>query len=255
MFDPQRLLGTLLNTGVSSSSSNFLTRSLGVPGGAAGLALLGGLAVGAFEHFSQKRQQAPTLPGSAGMPPPQAPPSLGSTSISAATPPPPPPGGLNTAAVPPPPPATLPPLPVATETAPPPIPTESVPSPSETDIGNANQQATILIRAMISAAKADGVIDADERQKILDRLADASLEEQNFVLTEMEKPLDLDALLSDIQTAKLEATQVYTASLLAIELDTSAEVKYLKALSRGLGIAQVTVNDIHRQIGAVQIFA
>ena len=73
MFDPQHLLGTLLNTGTASSSSNFLTRNLGnlgIPGGAAGaagLALLGGVAVGAFEHFSQRRQAV--SPGTTGISP------------------------------------------------------------------------------------------------------------------------------------------------------------------------------------------
>ena len=108
---------------------------------------------------------------------------------------------------------------------------------------------------MISAAKADGVIDDDERQRVLQRLAEASDEERAFVLAEMEKPLDLDTLLAEVQASHMEATQIYTASLLAIDLDTTAEVKYLKRLARGLDMATTTVNDIHRQLGAVQIFA
>jgi uncharacterized membrane protein YebE (DUF533 family) len=107
---------------------------------------------------------------------------------------------------------------------------------------------------MISAAKADGLIDADEKERILARLENASEEERAFVAAEMEKPLDLDALLTEVDGPAM-AVQIYTASLLAITLDTTAEVKYLKELARRLGLDEATVNGIHKQAGVIQIYA
>lgn len=107
---------------------------------------------------------------------------------------------------------------------------------------------------MISAAKADGVIDDSERQRILERLASASDEERAFVAEEMAKPLDLDALIAEVNEPMI-AVEVYTASILAIDLDTTAEVKYLKQLARGVGLDAATVNGIHDQAGVIRIYA
>lgn len=117
-----------------------------------------------------------------------------------------------------------------------------------------NKLALTLIRAMIAAAKADGEIDPEERRRILERLSEVSEEERAFLEVEMEKPLDLDELITEVSGAET-AAEVYTVSLLAIDLDTSAEVKHLKKLARGLGLSEATVNQIHDRAGVVRIFA
>jgi len=248
MFDPQRLLSSLLHSQVSSPARtlNRLASGTGMTSGKLGaLALLGGVAAGAFEHFSQQRQSMPA--GGASQP------QLG-TSNAPSSPglPPPPPGGGSIQATPPP-----PPLPSQTTDFPPPPPgavaTATPPPPPPGS--NHNETATLLIRAMIGAAKADGIIDDAERQRILDRLQDASPEERAFVEAEMQKPLNLDEWLTNIPADPNLAAQIYTASLLAIELDTSAEVKYFKALARRLNLDAPAVNRIHDQLGVIRIFA
>lgn len=57
--------------------------------------------------------------------------------------------------------------------------------------------ARLMIRAMIMAAKADGVIDARERGMIEAHLTEATPEERAFVAAEMEKPVDVLALARD----------------------------------------------------------
>ncbi|MGK0271080.1 MAG: uncharacterized membrane protein YebE (DUF533 family) [Cocleimonas sp.] len=52
------------------------------------------------------------------------------------------------------------------------------------------EQAEILLKAMLSAAKADGVIDEEEKRKITEHLGDVSDEDANFVRQELEAPLD-----------------------------------------------------------------
>ncbi len=92
-----------------------------------------------------------------------------------------------------------------------------------------------IIRAMIAAAKADGHIDAAEQQKIFSRLDsfDLDTEEKAFVMDELRKPLDIDAVVAAAKTPEL-AVEIYTASVLAIDPDDPAEQAYLAMLASRL---------------------
>jgi uncharacterized membrane protein YebE (DUF533 family) len=92
-----------------------------------------------------------------------------------------------------------------------------------------------ILRAMISAAKADGHIDADEQQKIFAKLDDLALdvEAKAWVMDELRRPLDIDAVVQGA-TSPEAATAIYTASLLAIEPDDPAEQAYLGMLAARL---------------------
>lgn len=114
-----------------------------------------------------------------------------------------------------------------------------------TDATEAN--ARLMIRAMIQAAKADGVIDAAERQTILDHLTEASDDEIAFVQAEMDAPVDAMALAND--TAAHARAQVYSAALMAIKVDTPAEQAFLAQLAQGLGLEEATVAGIHASMG------
>jgi uncharacterized membrane protein YebE (DUF533 family) len=115
-----------------------------------------------------------------------------------------------------------------------------------------NEQALILIRAMINAAKADGQIDAQEQQNIVGKLADVNPQEEAFIKEEMAKPLNLDFLS---QVAQDMAVNVYMMSLMAINLDTQAEVQYMQQLAQALGLDPQTVNGIHQQLGVTPLYA
>lgn len=115
----------------------------------------------------------------------------------------------------------------------------------------ADQQALVLVRAMINAAKADGQIDVDEQQKITAKLSEVGQEELEFVQAELAKPLNFD-FFADITTHI--APQVYAVSLMAINLDTPAESSYLQQLAQGLGLDAKTVNAIHAQLGLPPLF-
>ncbi len=213
MFDPERLLGKLLGKALNPKTSRSKRHSLGLPGGAGGwVGLLGGVAMAAMEHYNQQSKSTAVT-----QPPPRESTSVAATSVA------------TDAAPPPPPPPTAAPI----------------PSP----MMDTNRLALALIRAMIAAAKADGAIDAEERRRILERLGDASAEELAFVEAEMAKPLDLDELLADIPGPQA-AVEVYTVSLLAIELDTQAEAGYLRDLAWRLNLPRNTVEQLHRQLGA-----
>lgn len=107
--------------------------------------------------------------------------------------------------------------------------------------------ARLMIRAMIQAARADGEIDADERQVILDALGDATEEEMQFVLDEMQAPVDPAALAAD--AAEGMGAQVYAAALMAIVVDTTAEREFLARLAASLNLSPQTVARLHEAQG------
>lgn len=118
----------------------------------------------------------------------------------------------------------------------------------------AKETAALMLRAMIQAAKCDGGIDEAERAKILDTVGDdADAEDIAFVQEQLAAPVDVDALAAD--TPAPLRTQVYSASLMAIRLDTQPEAEYLDALARAMDLDQPTVNALHMQMGVQPLYS
>lgn len=109
------------------------------------------------------------------------------------------------------------------------------------------RKATLILRAMIEAAKADGQIDQAEVDRIGGKLNE-NPEARDFVVQEMRRPLDIAGLCAGVADAH-EAVEVYAASLMAIEVDTQAEQDYLAQLAEGLGLSAELVGRIHQQLG------
>lgn len=113
------------------------------------------------------------------------------------------------------------------------------------------EQAKILLKAMINAAKADGHMDDEEQAKIVKHIGDVTEEEIEFVRNEMVAPLDLQGV---IDSAKGIEAEVYLSSLMTINLDSQEEAHYLDKLAKGLGISQAAVNDFHEKLGAPKLY-
>jgi len=216
MFNPEKLLGGMLRSGMRGRGVGSL-----VSGGAA-LGLLG-VAMEAVEHYMNK-PQAGSQNGSTAVPPPA--PGAGSAPRRAGGGPPPPPSGGRV--IPPPPPG----------------------SAADMEKNTPQADAVLLIRAMIAAANADGVIDAQERGQILEKLktVDLSKEEHQFVVNELLVPQEVQSIVEGVRSPEM-AHQVYAASLLAITVDTQAEQQYLSNLAERLGLDAGTINSIHQQLG------
>lgn len=107
--------------------------------------------------------------------------------------------------------------------------------------------AKLMIRAMIQAAKADGTVDAEERKAILDHLQDATDEEIAFVDAELAAPVDVAALAQDTGTQMRD--QVYSAALMAIQADSEPEQKYLRHLAQALGLSDADRDKLHLAMG------
>lgn len=113
--------------------------------------------------------------------------------------------------------------------------------------------ALVLVRAMIAAARADGRVDDAERGHIADRLRLAGYdgEARDFLLAELEKPVDVDALVARVRTDAQKA-ELYTASRLAIEPDTAAERGYLDDLADRLRLPGPLIEHIEQTVAEVK---
>jgi uncharacterized membrane protein YebE (DUF533 family) len=137
-----------------------------------------------------------------------------------------------------------------------------LPPPSETpfDPHSAPQGeaefALTLVRAMICAAKADGHIDDEERLRIADKLRTSGLDpdSEKFLLAELDKPLELDALVAAART-EAQRAELYTASRLAIDPNTRAERGYLDLLAGRLKLPDALVDNIEATVAEVKVSA
>jgi uncharacterized membrane protein YebE (DUF533 family) len=108
-----------------------------------------------------------------------------------------------------------------------------------------NDSATLYIRAMISAAAADGRIDPKEHERIMGGLkqAGAGAEAEQFFAQELNNPASIDELVAGVKTQE-EAVQLFTAARIAIDLDNGQEQQFLVSLAQGLGLDGQLVNHI-----------
>jgi len=100
---------------------------------------------------------------------------------------------------------------------------------------------------MINASKADGTIDSQEQEKIVNFMGKLTTEEQSFVEKEMMRPLDVQIFLKEIPKGMEQ--QVYYMSLFAIDLDVKAEKDYLDMLERELKLTKDEVRRIYDDLG------
>lgn len=110
--------------------------------------------------------------------------------------------------------------------------------------------ATLTLKAMLNAAKADGRIDEQEKARLLGKLQEGGItgEEKRFIDEEIQRPIDIDALVRAVPNQQV-AAQIYAASLMAIEVDTDGERRYLADLASKLKLDPNAVAFLHRSVG------
>lgn len=228
MFNAQNLLGGLLKEVISGGSSGGRSGSNLGSKAALGMGALG-VAIAAFEHFTQENDNSaqtaanssrPTAPSGHIPQPPQqnaAPPSA----------PPPPPMAAVSAAAPPPP----------------------VPASALSEGRKVFQEtALILIDAMLAAANADGHIDSEEKSKIIQQLKQINSDQEGFdyVQQRIDNPPTLEQICQSTSDPEI-AKQVYMVSLLAITVDTAEEADYLNKLASCLPVDAQAIAQLNEQ--------
>jgi|CXWL01.1.fsa_nt_gi uncharacterized membrane protein YebE (DUF533 family) len=217
MFNPEQLLGQLLKSGLSGGLGKGRKRRRGgsMFGGMStgakaqiGMGLLG-VAIAAYEHYSQK--------------------SSSSSSITPEPAPGPVPASL---------PQSLAPMPKTSLG----VASGITPAPAGfTD-------AMLLVQAMVAAAAADGVVDEEEKAQMLRRANEAGFDDETkrFLEVELANPKSLAVIAASARPEL--ATDVYAASCAAITADTDAERAYLDTLGQRLNLTEETRAEVHRHL-------
>jgi len=112
-------------------------------------------------------------------------------------------------------------------------------------------RSELVLKAMINAAKADGKIDEGEAHRIVGKMQEsgADADGQRYVLELMRRPMDTQTLITAAEGHPNLAAELYAASLMAIEVDTSAEKAYLGKLASGLGLSPEVTRRIEQMVG------
>lgn len=98
-------------------------------------------------------------------------------------------------------------------------------------------RALAYITAMIAAAKSDGQIDSFEQERIFAKLGEMNdnADARAFLMNEMMGPLDIDKV-SALGKTREQAVEIYTASAMAIMIDTPEERSYMNTLADRMGL-------------------
>ncbi len=115
------------------------------------------------------------------------------------------------------------------------------------------EEAKILIRAMLNSAKSDGNFDAAEQEKILKQVGDMTQEDADFINDELSQPLDVQGFIASVPAGMQQ--QVYLMSLLAIDLDSQEEAQYLDQLVKGFGMSEPDADAIHAKLGVPKLYS
>jgi len=98
--------------------------------------------------------------------------------------------------------------------------------------------AGLMIRAMLQAAKADGNVDQQERDKLLSNVGELSQDEADFINAELERDIDVAGLARDVPRG----------------MDTQHEASYLNDLAQAMSLGQSQVNQIHEMLGVQPLY-
>ena len=125
--------------------------------------------------------------------------------------------------------------------------------PGDSDPNWQNEQATVLVRAMLNAAKADGEISQAEQQSILKQFDSSSPQAQQFLRDEIARPLDVREFAWSVPIGMEQ--QVYAMSLLAINVDARAETQYLQELAHALRLPRQVCEQLQERYSAGPVLA
>jgi len=107
-----------------------------------------------------------------------------------------------------------------------------------------------ILKALVGAAKADGHVDARERQLIegeLVKLTQNDAELQHWLHAELNKPLDPADIARAASTPEM-AAEMYVASVLMVDEEHFMERAYLEELARQLKLDPALKRELEAQV-------
>ncbi|MCR4817424.1 MAG: tellurite resistance TerB family protein [Fretibacterium sp.] len=111
--------------------------------------------------------------------------------------------------------------------------------------------AEVILLAMVDAAKADGQIDAEELKCLTSKIkaTGAGQEGLNYLIAQLQAPMSTEKIVAATRGRPELAAQVYSASLMCIEVDTQAERDYLDRLAEAMNLSPAVVRNIEQIVG------
>lgn len=114
-----------------------------------------------------------------------------------------------------------------------------------------DEEAEIVLRAMVAATVADGQVDGDERQRLDKAVSAAGVDSEGrrWLERQFADPASIDEIAERVATPEI-AAQVYAAARLAIDPDTLQERQFLKDLAQALDVSDEAVARLETEITA-----
>lgn len=235
MIDAEKLLGKVLSGAMQSQgkkkknkkrkkSDDFLGGLVGGLTSGKGLITAIGLGVGAYEILKQQSGGSQSQAIAGGVPPQSIPPI--------------PPQSQDS--------ATPPPIPGAPVTPP---AVQAVPQTSAEPAKTEQDLAVVLIQTMVAAAHADGELDHEEENRILEQLQEQGLdkEEKQFLLMQLHAPRPIVELTQEVKNPMVAQT-MYSLAASTIVVDTDQERQWLDEFAKGLGISTAMQRFIEEEL-------
>ena len=106
-----------------------------------------------------------------------------------------------------------------------------------------------MLRAMVAATMADGIMDATERKRLDKALAAAGIsgDGRAWLEKELAEPADVDELTERVSSPE-QAARIYAAARLAIDPDTLQERQFLKMLAEALDVPSEAVARLDAEL-------
>lgn len=126
---------------------------------------------------------------------------------------------------------------------------QSPKSLSHLNAQGADERSLILLRAMVSAAKADGHIDDAERAAIQSQITELGLDTQAMSIVQNELNLSVDAhKIASYADSMESATEIYLVSRIVIDQTNEMEQAYLDELARALQLPPALRNTLEKHV-------
>ena len=106
----------------------------------------------------------------------------------------------------------------------------------------------LLVRAMITAAMADGTLDAGEQERIFGRIDTLALSAQDRadLMMELRHPRSMEDIVRET-SSPAAAIEVYAASLLALDVNAEGSAAYLDRLRTALRLPSALTHQVANQ--------
>ena len=112
-------------------------------------------------------------------------------------------------------------------------------------------EARLMLRAMVAATVADGTVDAAERRRLDEAVDAAGLDRDGraWLEKELADPASVDEI-ADPVTDPEAAARIYAAARLAIDADTLQERQFLRMLAEALDVPEEARGHVDRELAA-----